>query len=47
MNTGTVSNTTGRYNALVLAAQRSKEGDPLAPFCNNGNKNLIEVHAGP
>ena len=38
---------TGRYNALVLAAQRSKEGDPLAPFCNNGNKNLIEVHGRP
>ncbi len=37
----------GRYNALVLAAQRSREGDPLAPFCNNGNKNLIDVHGRP
>ena len=31
----------------MLAAQRSKEGDPLAPYCNNGNKNLIEVHGRP
>ena len=39
--------THGGYTALVLAAQRQKEGDPLAPFCNNGNKTLIEIGGRP
>lgn len=40
-------NTARSYNALVLAAQRSRQGDPLAAFCNNDNKNFIDIHGRP
>lgn len=38
-----------RYTALVLAAQRLRRGaeDPLAPFCDNGNKCLIDMAGKP
>ncbi|MEM9386142.1 MAG: nucleotidyltransferase family protein [Pseudomonadota bacterium] len=35
------------YTAVVLAAQRRGADDPLAPFCDNGNKCLIDMAGKP
>ncbi len=42
-----MSGNNGRYTAIVLAAQRYRTGDPLAPFCDNGNKCLIDMAGRP